>query len=119
LPLTFSLLLSIFLGGGAGALLRFLLSRSVNALSSRIWLGTLTVNLLGCLIFFILIKWNPVWPKNMEFAVKAGVLGSLTTFSTFSVELVSLLKEGRWQEAVVVILLNIVFGIIIGIGILR
>ena len=55
----------------------------------------------------------------MEFAVKAGVLGSLTTFSTFSVELVSLLKEGRWQEAVVVILLNIVFGIIIGIGILR
>lgn len=108
----------IFLAGGIGANLRWVLSQFANKLSGKIWTGTLLVNLLGCLIFFLISRFQPS-ESEMSLIFKVGLLGSLTTFSTFTFEIVSLLKSGQTSEALLVLSLNILFGIIIGIGIIR
>ncbi len=119
LQLTFSNLAIIFLGGGFGATLRFFFSRMMNQYSGKLWAGTLFVNILGCLIFFLLSQYATHTKINYQIFFKVGLLGSLTTFSTFSFEVVTLFKTGRIYEAILVIGLNIVFGVIIGIWILK
>ena len=108
----------VFFGGGVGALLRFVLSRLVADSSGRIWAGTLAVNLLGCLILFALYK---VIGNHRLYAplVITGFLGALTTFSTFSLDLVRLIQEQKYLEAVTVLLLNVVFGVALGLFFLK
>ncbi|MBT7609316.1 MAG: CrcB family protein [Bacteriovoracaceae bacterium] len=119
IQLSFLNLAIIFLGGGFGASLRFLFSRKLNTFSGKIWAGTLFVNLLGCLIFFLLSQYATDSKSEYQMFLKVGLLGSLTTFSTFSFEVVTLFKAGRIYEGLLVLALNIVFGIIIGIWILK
>ena len=109
----------VFLGGGLGATLRWVSSLAIFAMTKKIWLGTLIVNLIGCLIFSLFHKnYNTASPELASF-VRVGVLGSLTTFSTFAFEVVNLMKDGRYLEGSVVIFLNVLTGIIIGVWILR
>ena len=116
---SFSGLLTIFLGGGIGASLRFIFSNLINNFSGKIWTGTLFVNLLGCLIYFILSSSFQELRPSYQLLLKTGLLGSLTTFSTFSFEVVTLLKSGRVLEGLSVLALNVVFGIVIGIWVLK
>jgi CrcB protein len=109
----------VFIGGGVGATLRFGLSRLALTYFSKTWSGTLVVNLLGCAIFYFLTRLGMAEDKSGQLLIKVGLLGSLTTFSTFSFEVLTLFKQGNWREGALVILLNVFFGIIIGIGILR
>ncbi len=109
----------VFLGGGLGACLRWFISLGANALNLKIWMGTLVANLLGCLIFFGGIKYFWFEGKVTPCLVRIGFLGSLTTFSTFAYELVYLIRENRWGEFGFCLVLNILFGVFIGIGILR
>ena len=109
----------IFLGGGIGATLRYLLSKISLIYVSKIWFGTLLVNILGCLIFFLLGRLGIAEEKSSHAFFKIGLLGSLTTFSTFSYEVVTLFKQHQFLEGGLVIFLNIFFGIIIGIWVLR
>ena len=109
----------IFIGGGFGATLRYITTISLNHFSGRIWVGTLAVNTIGSVVFFLLTQYLGEMRDNYQLLIKVGILGSLTTFSTFSFEVVSLMKSGRTVEGVLVLLLNIVFGIVIGIGIFK
>lgn len=118
MALSLKLSFFIFLAGGLGANLRWLLSFFVDKFTGKIWTGTLAVNLIGCLLFFLVSKYQPS-DKELEVIFKTGLLGSLTTFSTFSYEIVTLLKTGRTTEALLVFALNIFLGVIIGIGIIR
>ena len=95
------------------------LSSLTSAMTGKIWLGTLLVNLLGCCILFGLSKWVQGETKTLQFFWKIGFLGSLTTFSTFSMDLVVLIRDGRLWEAALAGFLNVFFGISIGIWILR
>ncbi|OUR98972.1 hypothetical protein A9Q84_05000 [Halobacteriovorax marinus] len=108
----------VFLGGGIGATLRFLISMGVSNFTHRPWPGTLLVNILGCLFFFILHK-NGVQSREVQSLLRVGLIGSLTTFSTFSFEVVTLIKAGRPLEAFTVWALNLLFGILLGLWILR
>lgn len=119
IQLSFTNFAIVFLGGGFGASLRFFFSKILNNYSGKIWAGTLFVNLVGCLVFFMLSQYASDSKLEYQIFFKVGLLGSLTTFSTFSFEVVSLLKTGRFMEGMLVLGLNIVFGIIIGIGILK
>jgi fluoride exporter len=119
IQLSLSNLFIVFIGGGLGASLRFLFSRMINNYTGKLWTGTLFVNLLGCLIFFLLSQYAADSKIDYQIFLKIGLLGSLTTFSTFSFEVVTLIKTGRVYEGLLVLALNVVIGVIIGIGILK
>jgi CrcB protein len=90
--------LSVFIGGGIGACLRWWLALLLNPISHIMPLGTLAANLIGGYLigvaaaFFALRHELP--PEIRLFAI-TGVLGGFTTFSAFSSEVVSLVAEGR------------------------
>ena len=101
-----------------GATLRFLLSMGISNFTHRPWPGTLVANVLGCLFFFLLHK-NGIQTREFQSFLKVGLLGSLTTFSTFSFEVVTLIKSGRPLEAFAVWSVNLLCGILLGLWILR
>ncbi len=95
-------ILAISLGAAAGAVLRWGLGLGLNALFPLIPLGTLAANLLGgyligvaMAIFAQYSALSPEW----RLLIITGFLGGLTTFSTFSAEMVTLLREGRFLWA--------------------
>ena len=91
------ILLAVALGGSCGALVRY---TSAAALASRggspIW-ATLSVNLVGSLLIGVAAAAaaNGNLSPVAKAAIISGFLGSLTTFSTYSLETITLLKENR------------------------
>lgn len=118
-------LVFIAFGGAFGAVLRYGASSSVYALLGRGFpYGTLFVNVTGSLLIGMLsilmlerMSIGPEWRA----AVLVGVLGSFTTFSTFSLETLNLLEQGEIITAVLNILVSVLvcliavwLGVIIG-----
>ncbi len=106
----FQLLLAVFIGGGTGSVARWLLSMRLNPAHQMIPLGTLTANLMGAFIIGLGLAWfnrmthiDPLW----KLLITTGFCGGLTTFSTFSAEVVFLLQEGRAAWALLNIALNL------------
>jgi len=97
---------SIAIGAALGALLRWRLGVSLNAVFPTIPFGTLAANLLGgflmglCMEFF---SRNAAVPPELRLAATTGFLGGLTTFSTFSGETVSLLlrRDYLWSTVII------------------
>ncbi len=109
----------VFIGGGVGASLRWLLSVSAISQGIPIWWATLSVNIIGTLIYFLSVKllWNDVtWAQSF---LRFGILGSLTTFSSFSFEVAHSVKIGQPLQALAIFGLNILAGVLIAIGMLR
>lgn len=98
--------LAVGFGAVFGAWLRWALSIGLNHLLPALPLGTLTVNLVGgfligaALEFFV--QHATLAPEWRLFFV-TGFLGSLTTFSAFSLEAVTLLQGARYGWAMVLI----------------
>lgn len=111
--------LYVFLGGGIGAVTRYLFSLlSLSILKSTHW-GTLFVNVLGAFLLYLLNKKGMLPNKNMDAAIKIGFLGGLTTFSTFSYEVFNFLEQGKLTTAMTHFGLNIVLGIVVMVIIFR
>ena len=104
----------IALGGSLGALLRHGLSSLAKRLLSPTfpW-GTLVANLVGC--FLIGVLWGLAteysFSQNVRVFVVTGGIGSLTTFSTYGLESLLLLREGRVLTGLGNILLSNVLGL--------
>ena len=96
-------LLAVAAGGALGSSLRFLVSAWVVANWPRHYsLATLGVNLLGCFaIGFLatLFVLRSDLPLPLRTGLLAGVLGGLTTFSSFSLELLKLAESGQYAVA--------------------
>jgi CrcB protein len=96
------ILLYIAFGGAAGSLARYGLSGLVQhrAGFGFPW-GTLVVNVLGCLLIGLSLRYleGMRLAPEMRALVGVGVLGAFTTFSTFSYETVALLEDGAWGRA--------------------
>ncbi|HDR2162648.1 TPA: fluoride efflux transporter CrcB [Enterobacter cancerogenus] len=104
------LLLAVFIGGGTGSVARWLLSMRFNPMHHAIPVGTLVANLLGAFIIGAGLAWfnrmthiDPVW----KVLITTGFCGGLTTFSTFSAEVVFLFQEGRFTWALTNIAINL------------
>lgn len=90
--------LAIALGAAIGALLRWYLGLKLNSLMPNVPPGTLAANLIGGYIIGVAVAYfasaqgiAPEW----RLLIITGFCGGLTTFSTFSAEVVTLLQEGR------------------------
>ena len=101
-----AVLLAVFVGGGLGACARYALNETLNRLLPALPLGTLASNLIGGYLVGVavaLLAWrsdlSPLW----RLFLITGVLGGLTTFSTFSAEVVGALERGQvgWALATV------------------
>ena len=95
-------ILAIAFGAGCGAVLRWGLGLKLNALSPAIPLGTLAANLLGGYIVGLAVAYFAQMPglsPEWRLLIITGFCGGLTTFSTFSVEIVTLLQQGRMLVA--------------------
>ncbi|WP_022835991.1 fluoride efflux transporter CrcB [Salisaeta longa] len=92
-------LLWIALGGGLGALMRHGLGRAVHrALPEQFPYGTLAANLCGCLLIGLAWGWleRVRLPPQVAPFLLTGVIGAFTTFSTYSLESIQLMRTGHW-----------------------
>ena len=121
-------------GGGIGAWLRFMVGRGYVAWLGPVragafpW-GTLTVNVLGSLLMGLLVGWlarhgtgDGVSGEGARLFLAVGLLGGFTTFSSFSLEIVTLAERGQVASAALyagVSLLAGVLGLIAGLAIMR
>lgn len=90
-------LLLVFLGGGFGSTLRFLLSKYLNNTTTGIPYGTFTANIIGSLCIGIILGFaakNETISQQHTLLLATGFCGGFTTFSTFAYENHVFLKSG-------------------------
>jgi CrcB protein len=110
-----NVMLSVALGGAVGAVGRYWISTLVaHAVGAAFPWGTLAVNVLGCAAMGALIQlmafvWSP--PEELRALLTVGMMGALTTFSAFSVEIVLMLERGQWLTAALYIVLSVVLSV--------
>lgn len=103
------------IGGAIGSILRYLASTGIqNKFLSAFPYGTMLVNISGCFIIGIIYalaarnNLSPEW----RFFLATGLCGGYTTFSTFSYESLSLLRDGELFYATAYIAASVVLGIL-------
>ena len=101
---------SICAGASAGALLRWLLGTWLNHLSPGVPLGTLAANVVGGYLIGAAFAWfaaHPLLSPEWRLLVITGFLGGLTTFSTFSLEVVTAAQRGETGSAMAIVFLHL------------
>lgn len=107
-------LIAVFLGGGIGASLRYLTGLLFIKTIGLPYLATFSVNIIGCFIIGIMYALTLKYsiPNNLKLFVMVGLLGGLTTFSSFCLENFIFLKEGKFLHFIANILLSLIIGLI-------
>ncbi|OGU54283.1 MAG: fluoride ion transporter CrcB [Hydrogenophilales bacterium RIFOXYA1_FULL_63_33] len=103
--------LAIGLGAAIGAWLRWGLGLWLNPLFQPMPLGTLAANLTGGYVIGLSIAWfteHPGLPPEARLFLITGLLGGLTTFSTFSAEVVTTLMRGFWLTGSLIALTHMI-----------
>jgi CrcB protein len=107
-------LIAIGLGGCLGALARHGLNELIHRRFPHFPWATLTANLVGCLLIGIVMALELDKRYNSEIGISLiaiGFLGSLTTFSTFSLQTLELIQENRFEAAGANVLVNVGVGL--------
>ncbi|WP_160688443.1 fluoride efflux transporter CrcB [Clostridium sp. C2-6-12] len=103
------------IGGGIGAALRYLITKhSVNLFNSSIPFGTLIVNVIGGFLIGVIMELSistDLISPNLKLFLTTGIMGGLTTFSTFSYETISLISDGRYVAGIINVFLNVLLSL--------
>ncbi len=108
--------LYLALGGGIGAILRYLVTlTSVRLFSGGFPIGTLIVNLLGSFLigFSFVFFGREQIAVNFRIFLFIGIFGSFTTFSTYMFESIHFLKNGDYKLAFYYIAVSNILGLIL------
>ena len=103
----------VFIGGGFGSVLRFILSKWLNNTANGIPYGTFTANIIGSLLIGIilgLVAKNSTLSQSQTLLLATGFCGGFTTFSTFAYENHVFLKAGDFTSFAVYTIASFVIG---------
>ena len=109
------LFLLVGLGSFIGGILRFLISDLIQTKSlSSFPYGTLMVNIIGCFVIGLIFGWVEKESLSMEWRLflATGLIGGFTTYSAFSYETFSLLRDGQILNAMIYIISTIILGLL-------
>jgi CrcB protein len=106
--------LSVVVSGGAAAVIRYLVSRALPVRPGHLPGGVLIVNVAGSAIGGIVLGLaeRAAVSDDVRLVILTGVCGGLTTFSTWSVETLDLIDNGRWRAG----LTNLGVTLLLGLG---
>ena len=102
--------LLIFIGGGAGSLLRFFVSKWFNPVFAIFPLGTFLANVISSFVLGLAVGFmQEKYPENdyIQPLIITGICGGFSTFSTFSNETLTLFRSGNHTFGLLNILLNV------------
>ncbi len=104
--------LAIFLGGGIGAVLRYLVGLNFSKyFNISLPISTFFVNIIGSFIigflFFFFMEKTDITPA-LKLALTVGFCGGLTTFSTFSLEIFEMFSNQQFVQGLIYIFLSII-----------
>ena len=107
--------LLVFLGGGLGSGLRYLVTTSMSQYSKVLPFGTFAVNMLGCLLIGLILGYaqkENALTSNQTLLLATGFCGGFTTFSAFAQENFQLLKTGDIMQFSIYTIGSIVVGLL-------
>lgn len=108
--------LLVAVGGALGSMARY----GGGVLVGRFWsssfpLGTMLINIAGSLAMGLFIGWlvrtTPAWQADGRLFVAVGIFGGFTTFSSFSLDAISMLERGEIGPAALYVLVSVIVGI--------
>jgi len=112
-------LLYIFIGGGAGSVARYLLSKFLNTSNGGFPYGTFAANVIGSLLIGLILGWalkNNTLSSNTTLLLATGFCGGFTTFSTFAYENHNFLKSGDFMNLGLYLIGSFAIGILAVFG---
>lgn len=104
-------ILLVFIGGGLGAVSRFLVTTALAGKLGNFPLGTLTANLFGSLLMGLVLGILAGRFDSIRLFVAVGFLGGFTTFSSFSAETLTLIQNGQIFAAAANVIVSVVAGL--------
>jgi CrcB protein len=115
--MSFVTTLYVVLGGAIGTFARYAISIAALPISRELPWGTIIINVTGCAIigFFGTLTLahgrHPV-SENVRLLVMTGMCGGFTTFSTFSLQTLDLMRSGSFAKALANIVLSVVLCVV-------
>ncbi|PIR21079.1 MAG: fluoride efflux transporter CrcB [Deltaproteobacteria bacterium CG11_big_fil_rev_8_21_14_0_20_47_16] len=106
----------IGVAGAAGALSRYGVTGVLHTwIGSRFQYVTLVINAAGSFVLGFVMEWSLdtlLVPLELKHVITIGFLGAFTTFSTFSFEVLTLVRVGDWWDASVYVILSVFGGLL-------
>ncbi len=109
-------ILSVFIGGGIGSTLRYLISEfSQRSFGTSMW-GTSMINIVGCFamgwMFQLLSTRVNIFPTHILVAISVGLIGGFTTFSALNIEVMELIRSGKILYGASYLILSMILGLV-------
>lgn len=121
-----NMILLVALGGAVGSIARYLMASRIQTATGWSWpLGTVLVNVLGCFligILYVLLVARPDPKHELRALLITGVMGGFTTFSSFSLETVTMALNGNYGGATLNVVVSVaacLVGTVLGIALAR
>jgi fluoride exporter len=116
----------VALGGAVGSVARYLMATRIqSAITWQFPLGTVLVNILGCFLIgllYVLLVARPDPRQELRALLMVGVMGGFTTFSSFSLETVTMAMNGNYTGATLNVVLSVaacLVGTVLGVSLGR